>query len=754
VFSKQYTKKFKKKPENIYKFSGKYDTFFRLYFYSLHPIMSENSPILQGLNPMQKQAASHINGPLLVVAGAGSGKTKTLTVRIAYLLEQGIPAHQILAVTFTNKAAKEMKDRVKNMLGEEVKVPTIGTFHSIGVRILRREMDALGRETSFTILDSADMLSLAKKLLKEKNIDIKIIPPRLLLSQISKWKSTLITTEKAQKSVENRREQILAELYTEYEKYLHENNSVDFDDLLLLPVKIFTKKPEILEKYQNWWKYIMIDEYQDTNLLQYQFAQMVSHHHRNICAIGDSDQSIYKFRGADLSNILNFQSEYSDAKIVKLEQNYRSTKKILQAADAVIKQNSARIDKKMFTENDDGEDVSVFEFGDEREEASGIFQEIAMRMSQGKKLSDMAILYRTNAQSRALEEAAMRSGIPYTIVGGLKFYARAEVKDILSYLRLILNEDDELSLDRIINVPPRKIGKTSVLRLKSFAFENTLSTGQMLRHIGSAEGIPPAAKKAILGFEQIISDLRKDQKTLKLSDFIERVIEKTGYKKHLEKSGEEGQVRLENILELISVAQKYDEVPPERALALFLEEVSLVSDLDEMEETSQKVTLMTLHSSKGLEFPVVFVAGCEENIFPSSRSLNDPDDLEEERRLMYVGLTRGMEKVFVTHAKSRMLYGDFQYNAPSRFIAEMPENICDGNYFAEKSSEQVFEKSYESAPDCGFEVGDLVEHTTKFGLGKITKKEGDILTVHFQTAGIKRLAGSIAPLEKVDPDFY
>jgi len=716
--------------------------------------------LLAGLNPAQKEAAEHKDGPLLVVAGAGSGKTKTLTLRIANLLAKGIPAWQILAVTFTNKAAKEMKERVENILNpeknEDIKIPTIGTFHSIGVRILRREMEALGRETSFTILDSADITSLVKKLLKEKGIDTKIIPPRVLISAISKWKSSMISATEALQKADNRREQMLAELYEMYEKFLYKNNSCDFDDLLLLPVQIFRKKRDILEKYQNWWKYIMIDEYQDTNYLQYQFAKMISEHHHNICAIGDSDQSIYKFRGADLSNILNFQQEYPDAKVVKLEQNYRSTKNILAAADAVISQNSERIDKKMFTENETGEEISVYEFGDEREEASGIFQEISMRMSQGKSLSDIAILYRTNAQSRALEEAAMRCGIPYTMVGGLKFYARAEVKDILSYLRLILNEDDELSLDRIINVPPRKIGKTSLLKMKNFALVSSFSSGQMLKHISTAEGLPPAAKKNIALFDEMMSNLRNFQKEAKLSDLIAEVIDKTGYKNHLEKGDEEskieGQAKLENILELISVAQKYDEVPPERALALFLEEVSLVSDLDGLEESSQKVTFMTLHASKGLEFPIVFLAGCEENIFPSSRSLTEKEDLEEERRLMYVGLTRGMEKVFVTFSKTRLLYGDIMYNAPSRFISEIPQEICDGNYFAEKQAGFVAEKSYEVASDCAFDVNDIVEHG-KFGMGKVIQKEGDILTIQFQQVGTKRFVASVAPLTKIDPDF-
>jgi len=410
----------------------------------------------------------------------------------------------------------------------------------------------------------------------------------------------------------------------------------------------------------------------------------------------------------------------------------------------------------MFTENEVGEEISVFEFGDEREEASGIFQEISMRMSQGKSLSDIAILYRTNAQSRALEEAAMRCGIPYAMVGGLKFYARAEVKDILSYLRLVLNEDDELSLDRIINVPPRKIGKTSLLKMKNFALLYSFSTGEVLKHIGSAEGVPNAAKKNIALFEEMMTGLRKFKTEAKLSDLIAEVIDKTGYKTHLEKGDEEskmeGQAKLENILELISVAQKYDEVPPERALALFLEEVSLVSDLDGLNESAQKVTLMTLHASKGLEFPIVFLSGCEENIFPSSRSLTEQEDLEEERRLMYVGITRGMQKVFVTFSKTRLLYGDIMYNAPSRFISEIPQEVCDGNYFADKQAGFVAEKSYEVASDCAFEVNDVVEHA-KFGMGKVTQKEGDILSIQFQNVGTKRFVASVAPLTKIDPDF-
>ncbi len=713
--------------------------------------------MLSSLNPEQKIAASHVNGPLLVIAGAGSGKTKALTHRIAYLLSQGIRPQEILAVTFTNKAAGEMKERVIKLLGDQsVQPPLIGTFHSIGVRILRREIEAFGRESSFTVFDSADVQSLVKILLKERNIPTTTIAPKMLISVISTWKNQMISPKKAIQQASNYREKQLAELYAAYQEHLEKSNALDFDDLILLPVLLFERFPEVLKKYQTWWKYVMIDEYQDTNYLQYSFAKMICENHRNICAIGDADQSIYRFRGADLSNLLNFQKEYADAKIVKLEQNYRSTKNILQAADAVIAHNSGRIPKTMRTENEEGSEISVWQVGDEREEAEMVFQEIMSQIASGVRPSEIAILYRTNAQSRTIEEAALRHALPYTIVGGLKFYARAEVKDILAYLRLMLNENDEVSLQRIINVPARKIGQTSLDRLKNAALERGISMGKMLAHVPLAEGIPSAAKAQMVVFAQLIDMLREKAKISKLSDTLHAVMEKSGYEEMLKKEGEEGEVRLQNIRELISVAQKYDDIPPERALSLFLEEVALVSDLDGLEEVSEKITLMTLHASKGLEFSVVFLVGCEENIFPSSRSMFDPEDLEEERRLMYVGITRAKKKLSILCANSRMLYGDISYNKPSRFLAELPAAVCDGNYFAQKSSEG-FRRSgvWEEPTDISlhnYEVGDLVDHQ-KFGIGKIMQIEGDILTIVFKNAGEKRMVASIAPLKKVDPEF-
>lgn len=725
--------------------------------------MVSSVSFLDSLNPEQRQAVEHKDGPLLVIAGAGSGKTKALTVRIAHLLDQGVHPREILAVTFTNKAAKEMSARVKTLLQEKNSessfTPLIGTFHSIGVRILRREIGALGRETGFTIFDSTDTKSLARTLLKERSISASLLNPAGLLSQISSWKNQMISPHSALQNAGNTRERLIAELFETYQKHLLKTNALDFDDLILLPVQIFQAHPDILSKYQNWWKYLMIDEYQDTNYIQYLFAKLVSEHHRNICAIGDSDQSIYKFRGADLSNILNFQKEYADAKVVTLHQNYRSTKTILSAADAVISQNSNRLAKVMTTQNPQGSELSIMEVGDEREEADLIFNEIAQGIGKGQKLSDFAILYRTNAQSRALEESALRHGVLYTIVGGLKFYARAEVKDILAYLRFVLNPDDEVSLTRIINVPARKIGKTSIDRLKGFALSKQMEVGRVMAHIASAEGIPSAAKQKIQEFDLLIESFRNRYSQKKLSEFLEEVIAKTGYETMLETQGEEGHVRLENIRELVSVAKKYDQVDPVRALSLFLEEVALVSDLDDMQQTDEKVTMMTIHSAKGLEFPVVFLAGVEENIFPSSRSLFTPDDLEEERRLMYVGITRAEQKLFITLAKSRMLYGDIMYNSPSRFIGEIPQDLCDGNYFSERSYGGSFSSGVDQKSSIDFDVathgyqtGDIVEHP-KFGFGKVANVEGDILTILFQSVGEKRLVGSIAPLEKRDPDF-
>lgn len=713
--------------------------------------------MLSSLNPEQKIAASHTTGPLLVIAGAGSGKTKALTHRIAYLLSTGVKPQEILAVTFTNKAAGEMKERVLHLLQDKTsQPPLIGTFHSIGVKILRREIGVLGRDTSFTVFDSTDMQSLARLLLKERNITSTTLAPKALLSVISTWKNQMIFPKKALEVSTNHRERLIAELYEGYQAHLEKSNALDFDDLILLPVLIFDLFPEVLKKYQQWWKYVMIDEYQDTNFLQYSFAKMICEDHRNICAIGDADQSIYRFRGADLSNILNFQKEYPDARIVKLEQNYRSTKNILTAADAVISHNSGRIPKTMRTENEEGAEISVWSVYDEREEAEMVFQEILTHIAQGVSPASIAVLYRTNAQSRTLEEAALRHALPYTIVGGLKFYARAEVKDILAYLRIILNENDEVSLQRVINVPARKIGQTSLDRLKNAALGQGLSLGKMLWHVALAEGIPTAAKSQMVQFAEMVQVLRTFSTTHKLSETIIQVIEKTGYEDMLKREGEEGEVRLQNIKELISVAQKYDTVPPERALSLFLEEVALVSDLDEAETSSEKITFMTLHASKGLEFEIVFLVGCEENIFPSSRSMFDPEDLEEERRLMYVGITRAKKKLSLLHAKSRMLYGDISYNQPSRFLAELPQDVCDGNYFAEKTQEG-FKSSgvWESVVDTpihDFQIGNLVEHA-KFGIGKIVAIEGDILSIVFQTAGEKRMVASIAPLKKRDSEF-
>ncbi len=732
------------------------------------------SQLLKGLNDEQRSAVTHKDGPLLVVAGAGSGKTKALTVRIAYLMDQGVQAREILAITFTNKAAREMKTRVETLLekvGSEIDpngkiiTPVIGTFHSIGMRILRKEIEILGREKDFTIFDTTDTKSLARTILKERNIKTEILNTAGLLRSISQLKNDMISPEQALEVAENYRDTLIAECYKQYQNTLLSSNAVDFDDLILLPVQIFQNFPDILAKYQNWWKYIMIDEYQDTNFLQYKFAQLLSQKHNNICAIGDSDQSIYKFRGADLSNILNFQKEYKDGKTVILHKNYRSTKNILSAADAVISQNSDRIEKTMTTDNEQGDEITIFELDDEKEEANIIFDEIEQYIKKGGSLSDIAILYRTNAQSRALEESALRHAIPYTIVGGLKFYARAEVKDILAYLRFIKNENDTVALERIINVPSRKIGKKSIDALKNFALSKKLELGKMLSHVGVAEGISPTAKKQIILFDTMITNFRAKEKTEKLSDFITEIIQTIRYEEMIEKKygigSEESISRIDNIKELISVARKYDTVEPGNALTLFLEEVALISDLDVLDENTQEtkneikepqVTLMTVHSSKGLEFPLIFMSGMEENIFPSSRSFSKPENLEEERRLMYVGMTRAEKKLYITFAKSRMLYGDIQYNSPSRFISEIPSELCDGNYFSSREMGSQFARKQIHTISHNFEIYDVVSHK-KFGIGTILNIEGDILTITFQEVGEKRMVASIAPLTKVEMDI-
>lgn len=706
--------------------------------------------MLSGLNPAQREAAEHTIGPLLVIAGAGSGKTRALTYRIAHLIGRGVAPWQILAVTFTNKAAGEMKERVQNLLKEKTsEMPLVGTFHSIGVRILRADIESLGRDRSFTILDSDDALSIVKKIQKNRGIDDKKFAPRMFLSKISLAKNRFLTPAEFAAEVENEIDRLAADIFEQYEREKAAKNILDFDDLITLPVRIFEKNPEVLEKYRRRWKFVSVDEFQDTNLVQIKFLELLTAKHKNLCAIGDADQSIYAFRGADITNILEFQKIFPDAKVVKLEQNYRSTQNILDAADGVIANNENRLPKKMWTESGSGEAVEIIDARDEREEAEIVAQTISdLHRIDDRSFSDFAILVRTNAQTRTIEEHLMRRAIPYQIIGGLKFYARKEIRDILGYLKFIENPTDDISLLRIINLPPRKIGATSVSRLSNFALERRLSLGEVLPHLEMAEGISPGTKSAIFHFSDKILTLRQKKTEITPAEMIEKIIELFGLEKFYRDGTEEGEMRFENILELKSLAHKFD--GSENALANFLEEIALISDVDSL-ETTDRTTIMTLHMSKGLEFPIVFLPGLEEGLLPHSRSLFDPMALEEERRLMYVGMTRAREKLILLRAKSRLVFGDFQANPESRFLDEIPEQ-CISRPNGEKGENGVeSDFSYSSFDDeyiPNLVLGDRVRHVV-FGEGTVSEISGDLASVDFDRAGRKRLALSVAPLEKI-----
>jgi DNA helicase II / ATP-dependent DNA helicase PcrA len=704
--------------------------------------------ILASLNPAQIEAVKTVTGPLLVVAGAGSGKTRALTHRIANLIENGISPHQILAVTFTNKAAGEMKNRVREMLGEKVAMPTVGTFHSVCVQVLRREIHHLGRENNFLIYDDTDQKLLMKRIFKEKNIEEKEFNPRAILSAISGAKSRLIGPAKFVGG--SRFGDLAAELYPLYEKKLAENNALDFDDLLLKVVELLEKFPPILEKYQEKWHFLSVDEYQDTNLAQARITNLLAEKYRNLCVIGDPDQSIYSWRGADIANIRDFKKNYPEAKIVKLEQNYRSTTTILAAANAVISRNGNRDDKKLWSAKEGGEKIFLLELSDEREEAEFIAGEIERKIRETNFFyRDFVILYRTNAQSRVIEEVFLRHGLPHRIVGGVKFYSRKEIKDVLGYLKIIQNPRDDLSLLRILNVPSRKIGLRTVEVLQNLATQIGGGIWDALKNCRQTE-IPESKKETLERFVRLIEELQNLNRTNSAANLIKSVLARTKLKDWWLQDGElEGETRVENVLELISVATKYDTLEPTVSLSTFLEEISLLSDADQVEEKENSVLLMSLHAAKGLEFPVVFITGLEQNIFPHSRSLLDPRQLEEERRLFYVGITRAMENLFLLRARQRMFFGETQMNAASEFLVDIPENLL-----AEESRQKLKKRGFgekmlpdESTQLPEFAVGERVAHPV-FGEGTVINILGGVIEVHFPL-GVKKLATSIAPLRKI-----
>ncbi len=636
--------------------------------------------ILKGLNDKQYEAVVNTEGPCLVIAGAGSGKTKVLTHKIAYLMgEKNILPWNILAITFTNKAAKEMKERIELLVGDAAKDMWVGTFHSICVRILRKFIDRVGFDSSFIIFDSSDQKTMIKQILKDLQLDDKIFTDRSVMSEISNAKNEMLEPDTyAVKAHGDFRKEKIAEVYERYQKRLKENNAIDFDDIINYTIKILIENPDVLQYYSNKFEYVLVDEYQDTNKSQFTLVTMLASKHGNITAVGDNDQGIYSFRGADISNILNFEKDFPGTKIIKLEQNYRCTGNILKVANAVIKNNEVKYDKKLWTENDVGNLPKVFSADNEYDEGKYIAEQIEHLIREEKyKYSDFAVLYRMNTQSRAIEEILRREDIPYKIVGGLKFYERKEIKDIISYLRLVQNPADNLSLNRVINEPKRGIGKTSLDKIAQISEENNISMYQVIKNaeIYGLNRVYLNSREFIDCMESIIA--KKDELTI--SELVKKILKDTGYTRALENENTiEAENRIANLEEFLNVAVEFEEESADNGLSDFLEGITLSSDLDNMEEAEESVTLMTLHSAKGLEFPVVFLVGMEEGIFPGYKSIGEQKELEEERRLCYVGVTRAKENLFLTNSKQRTTFGSTTHNPPSRFLQEIPKELLDG----------------------------------------------------------------------------
>jgi DNA helicase II / ATP-dependent DNA helicase PcrA len=656
--------------------------FARFRCYNL-PMIQNN--LLSGLNPPQKEAVEAVNGPVLILAGPGSGKTRVITHRIAYLIKDiGIAPDKILAVTFTNKAAKEMASRLEKLVPGSVHKLTLGTFHAICAGILRREGEQLGAGNNFTIYDADDQIKLVKEALKLLDIDSKNFSPGNLASHISTAKSQMLSAEELATRSGSYFEEILVKVYRQYQQLLEHNNALDFDDLLFKTVRGLKDNPRILEKYQKRISYLLVDEFQDTNLVQYELIKLIGALHRNICVVGDPDQSIYSWRAADIRNILNFEKDYPYARTILLEQNYRSTANILQVAQSIICNNQSRKAKDLWTENKTGDKLHIIQAYDQQEEARILVGEIDKLVGKKEtKLGDIAVLYRTNAQSRALEEALVRYGIPYRLASGTRFYERREVKDIIAYLKLIHNPDDSLSLARIINVPPRGIGKQTIEELRHETFSHNCSEGELLSSLTDAEPdtvmhLSLRSFKLLQAFGFLFAEFLKEKQILRMPELLDYIIERISYQSFLQ-SQPDGEDRWQNVLELRSVAQQYSDLSPDEGLSAFLEGVSLVSDTDALSETPDCITLITLHQAKGLEFPVVFITGLEEGILPHYRAMDDPAQMEEERRLCYVGITRAQKKVYLLRAFKRMLMGSTQMNPPSRFLRDIPGTLVEGN---------------------------------------------------------------------------
>ena len=694
------------------------------------------------LNSEQKKAVTTTEGPLLVLAGAGSGKTRVLTTRIAYLIEElGINPENILAITFTNKAAKEMKERILTMLGPIAYKIQISTFHSFGLYLLKRHYSLLGYNHNFTILDSDDVLTIIKKIIKEMNLDTKEYNPKAVRNKISGAKNELLDAEDYSKYANSSYEEVIVDVYRKYEKKLKSNNSFDFDDLLMMPLKLFRDYPNILKEYQEQYQYILVDEYQDTNEAQYIMVKMLAAKYKNICVVGDESQAIYSWRGANYKNILNFEKDYKNAKTILLEENYRSTKTILNAANDIIKNNKERKDKKLWTNNEEGIKIKYHRCYDEKDEANYIKDEIKKLITSGINKSDIAILYRTNAQSRNLEEAMLRENIPYKVIGSFYFYNRREIKDLIAYLKLLYNSNDDVNLLRIINVPKRGIGLKTIENLTSKAMLNNCSIYDII----------DSGKE--LQFKNIIEELKQAKDVVTLTELIDLIIDKTGIKEELiSENTLEAEVRLENLEEFKSITRNFEEASGLVSLEEFLEEISLVSDIEEHKNNSDVVTLMTIHSAKGLEFNNVFITGMEEGIFPHTNSFNEISGIEEERRLCYVAVTRAKQKLYIVNARKRMLFGQENYNPPSRFISEIGEEYLDiDSSIINDENEIVIKKDYSSHFDHSIEftIGDHVMHET-FGNGIIVKVDKSIISIAFpHPIGIKSFMKGHKSIRKV-----
>ncbi|MBS1258130.1 MAG: ATP-dependent DNA helicase PcrA [Candidatus Scalindua arabica] len=737
--------------------------------------------ILDNVTESQKEAITHIDGPLLVIAGAGSGKTRVITRRVGYLVESGTAPANILSITFTNKAANEMKERLGEFL--DLRGMWVSTFHAMCSRILRSEIEQMSFTRNFSIYDTADQKKCITAVMNELNLDTTNWRPSAVAASISNAKNELLSVEEFSKYKSGYYNDVVSKVYTKYQKYLEANNALDFDDLLFTIVHLFRNFPDVLEKYQDKFRYILIDEYQDTNHAQYTITQLLAQRYGNICATGDPDQSIYGWRGANIRNILSFEEDYPETRTVRLEQNYRSTKNILHVASEVIKNNQSRKPKSLWTENDEGNRVRVIHCEDENVESREIAANISEFIKNGNAYSDMAVFYRTNAQSRVLEACLLKEGIPYSIVGSVEFFKRKEVKDVLSYLKLCANPDDDLSFERIINVPTRGIGATTIGRLREWADIHNANLLEAISRVQEIPEIKAKSTKAVKGFWKIISELYK-LPTYPVMEFVKQIIGKTGYTDYLEQSyAGDSEERLENIDELVNAASEYDNSNPDGSLQGFLEEVALISDIDKWDDQTDTVTLMTLHAAKGLEFPVVFIAGLEEGLLPHSQSKDSDDDIEEERRLCYVGITRAQRDLFLIHTRYRAKFGQRSPCIPSRFLSEIPEDFIEGidktNYSScsyerqtgdteqnwkdlkpgdylcddeENVHDVADEFRHEGSQDSSnLAPGDIVNHEF-FGRGRITKiiTSTNTVFVDFSNVGMKKLVLEYANLEKIE----